>query len=295
MRRFTTTLLLSSLPLLAQSMLAQHAVLTYHGDVFRTGGYRAETILTTSNVNSTTFGKLFVLPADGLVDAQPLYVPALSIAGGTHNVAYVATENDTVYAYDADASGAPLWQATMLLSGETPSDNRGCGQITPQIGVTSTPAIDLSMGAHGTMYVVAMSKDSSGNYHQRLHALDITTGAEEFGGPVSISATYPGTGEGSSGGTVTFNPAQFAERAALLITNGAVILTWTSHCDDQPYTGWVMSYSESSLAQLSVLDFTPNGDEGSVWQSGNGPAVDGQGNIYFLAAKCVSQALQYEQ
>jgi hypothetical protein len=263
---------------------AQHAVLTYHNDTFRTGGYRQETKLTPTNVNSTTFGKLFIMPADGLVDAQPLYVPSLSIAGATHNVVFVATENDTVYAYDADASGSPLWQVTMLLSGETPSDNRGCGQITPEIGVTSTPVIDTTVGPHGTMYVIAMSKDSSGNYHHRLHALDITTGAEQFGGPVDVSATYPGSGESSSGGQVVFDAAQYDERAALLISNGSVITSWGSHCDAQPYTGWVISYSETSLAQLSVLNVTPNGGEGAVWQSGNGPAADSNGNIYLLVA-----------
>ena len=267
-------LILAALPLFTQAPAhAQSAVLTYHNDIFRTGWYHQETKLTPTNVNSTTFGKLFIMPADGLVDAQPLYVPGLSIASATHNVVFVATENDTVYAYDADSSGAPLWQVTMLLAGETPSDNRGCGQITPEIGVTSTPAIDTTVGPHGTMYVVAMSKDSSGNYHQRLHALDITTGAEQFGGPVSIAATSPGSGENSSGGEVTFDPKQYDERVALLISNGSVVTSWGSHCDAQPYTGWVISYSETSLTQSSVLNLTPNGGEGAVWQTGNGPAA----------------------
>ncbi len=275
-----------TIPLLAFSgvALCQTPVLTFHNDVFRSGWNHQETTLTQSNVNSTAFGLLTILPADGKVDAEPLYVPKLTIAGATHNVVFVATENDTVYAYDADAGGSPLWQVTMLKTGEIPSDDRGCGQVTPQIGVTATPAIDLTIGSHGTMYVVSMSKDTSGNYYQRLHALDITTGAEQFSGPITVQATYPGTGEGSSGGTVTFNPAQYKERPGLLITNGEVITTWSSHCDDQPYTGWVISYDEKSLAQVSVLDFTPNGNEGCVWQSGSGPAVDGSGNIYFLAA-----------
>jgi hypothetical protein len=263
---------------------AQSPVLMYHNDVFRTGWYHTEKALTPSNVNSSTFGKLFVLPADGLVDAQPLYVPSLVINGVSHNVVFVATENDTVYAYDADTLGSPLWQVTMLASGEAPSDNRGCGQVSPTIGVTATPAISLTVGPHGTMYVTAMSKDSSGNYHQRLHALDITTGAEEFGGPTSVQATYPGTGDGSSNGNVIFNPAQYKERPGLLLTNGVVITTWSSHCDDQPYTGWVISYNQTTLQQVSVLNITPNGEGGAIWQSGAGPAEDGQGNIYFLAA-----------
>ncbi len=134
------------------------------------------------------------------------------------------------------------------------------------------------------MYVVAMSKDSSDAYHQRVHALDITTGAEEFNGPVDVEATYPGAGDGSVGGSVVFNPAQYKDRASLLITNGQLITSWASHCDYRPYTGWVISYNETTLAQTSVLDFTPNGNEGAVWQSGSGPSADNSGNIYFLAA-----------
>ena len=122
------------------------------------------------------------------------YVPSVTIPSkGVHNVLYVATENDSVYAFDAD-NGAPLWQVSLFLSGEQPSDDRGCGQVTPEIGVTSTPAIDLNSGPHGTIYAVAMSLDSSNNYHQRLHALDLTTGLEEFGGPMEVQATYPSTG-----------------------------------------------------------------------------------------------------
>lgn len=263
---------------------AQTPVLTYHNDGFRTGWDHTETTLTTANVNSTTFGKLFTLAADGKVDAEPLYVPNLSINGATHNVVIVATENDTVYAYDADTAGSPLWQVSMLKSGEMPSDDRGCSQVTPQIGVTATPAIDLKVGPHGTIYVTAMSKDTSSNYHQRLHALDLTTGAEQFNGPIDVQATYPGTGDNSSNGQVVFDPKQYKDRPGLLITNGVVVTTWSSHCDFRPYTGWVITYDEKTLSQVSVLDFTPNGEEGCVWQSGSGPAVDGSGNIFFLAA-----------
>jgi len=254
-------------------------VLTYHNDNARTGQNLNETILTTSNVNVNTFGKLFVLSVDGKVDAQPLYLSAVTLPDATvHNVLFVATENDSLYAFDAD-TGASLWHVSMLKSGEVPSDDRGCSQVTPEIGVTATPAIDRGSGPHGTIYVVAMSKDASSNYYQRLHALDVTTGAEEFSGPVDVSATYP-----SNGGTVTFDPKQYKERPGLLIMNGVVYTSWSSHCDINPYTAWVISYAEGTLAQTSVLDITPNGSEGSVWQSGTGPAADANGNIYFLTA-----------
>ena len=168
---------------LTGALYGQPAVLTWHNDNARTGQNLQETVLTTANVNASTFGKLFVIPADGKVDAQPLFVPALAIPGaGTHNVLYVATEHDTAYAFDAD-TGTMLWQVSLLGSGETTSDDRGCFQAVPEIGITATPAIDLQAGPHGTIYMVAMSKDASGNYHHRLHALDLTSGAEEFGGP----------------------------------------------------------------------------------------------------------------
>jgi len=279
--QFAAAGLLLALP---SVLLAQNGVLTWHNDAARTGQNLTETILTPSNVNPTSFGKLFKLSADGLVDAEPLYVPSLAIPSqGTHNVVYVVTENDTVYAFDAD-TGASLWHVSLLLSGEQPSDNRGCTQVTPEIGITSTPAIDLTSGPHGTIYAVAMSLDGSGNYHQRLHALDLTTGAEEFGGPMAVQATFPGTGAGSSGGTSTFDPKQYKERAALLISNGIVYLSFASHCDFGPYNAWVMGYKESNLAQVSVVDLTPNGIDGSVWQAGAGPAADAGGNLYFLLA-----------
>ena len=177
--------------------------------------------MTTSNVNSSSFGKLFTLPVDGIIDAQPLYLSAVSIAGnGTHNIVYAVTENDSVYAFDADA-GTLLWHKSMLQTGESPSDDHGCGQISPQIGVTSTPVIDRSSGPHGTIYVVAMSKNSS-TYFQRIHALDMTTGAEEFGGPVTVKARYPGTGDNSHHGYVIFDPGQYAERQGLLLLNHVV-------------------------------------------------------------------------
>lgn len=258
-------------------------VLTQHNDQGRTGQNLNEVILTPSNVNSTQFGLLHNLSVDGKVDAQPLYVSGQIMSDGQpHNVLIVATEKDSVYAFDAD-SGATLWQVSVLGSGESPSDDRGCGQVSPTIGVTGTPVIDLNSGPNGTVYLVAMSKNSSA-YFQRLHALNLKTGSEQFAGPVTIQGTYPGTGDDSSGGNVVFDPKQYKARPGLLLSNGAVYIGWSSHCDDQPYTAWLMGYNESTLARISLVNFTPNGQEGSIWQAGAGPAADAQGNIYFLMA-----------
>ena len=257
-------------------------VTTYHNDLARTGQNTTETVLTQANVNSTTFGLLRNLAVDGLVDAEPLYLSQLSVAGVPHNVVFIVTEHDSVYAFDSD-TGAQLWKVSLLGSGETTSDTRSCGQVSPEIGITSTPVIDRAAGAHGILYAVAMSKNST-TYFQRLHALDVTTGAELEGGPVTIQATYPGTGENSSGGQVVFDPKQYKERAALLLLNGVIYTSWASHCDIQPYTAWIMGYNQTTLAQTSVLDLTPNGSEGSIWQSGGGLAADPQGNIYALIA-----------
>jgi hypothetical protein len=263
---------------------AFNGVLTYHNDNMRTGRNTSETVLLPKKVNSLKFGKLFVISTDGRVDAQPLYVPNVSIpSNGTHNVLFVASEHGTVYGFDAD-SGTTLWHISTLAAGESPSDTRNCGQVSPEIGVTSTPVIDPTVGPHGTIYVVAMSKDSNSKYHQRLHALDITTGGEEFGGPVEVVAQYPGTGDNSSGGFVVFDPKQYKERAALLLVNHIVYTSWSSHCDIRPYTGWIISYNGTTLAQQSVLNVTPNGQEGAIWSAGGGLAADSGGNIFFLDA-----------
>jgi len=261
-------------------------VLTYHNNNSRTGLDNAETHLTISNVNWATFGNLFVLPADGLVDAEPLYISALTIKGVKHNVLIVATEHDSVYAYDAD-TGASLWKVTTLKSGETTSDDRKCSQVTPEIGISSTPVIYRPKTGDPVIYVVAMSKDKSRHYYQRLHALDATSGAELAGGPVTISAKYPGTGDDSSGGYVYFDPSQYKERAGLLLIGNTVYLAWASHCDIRPYTGWIMGYNISTLAQTTVLNLTPNGNEGAIWNSGAGMAADGNGNIFVLDANGV--------
>jgi hypothetical protein len=197
-------------------------------------------------------------------------------------VLFAATEHDSVYAIDAD-SGVTLWQVSLLGPGETTSDARGCGQVTPEIGITATPVIDRTRGAHGVIYVVAMSKvTASGTYVQRLHALDVATGAELSGSPKDVHATYPGSGDGSAGGVLTFDPKQYEERAALLLLNGAVVTAWTSHCDIDPYTGWIMSFDADTLAQRSALNVTPNGSRGAFWMAGDGPAADAAGNFYLL-------------
>lgn len=266
---------------------ARVSVLTYHNDNFRTGLNSSETVLTPANVNPKQFGKIGTLAVKGTVDAEPLYVSDLTIDGKPHNVIFVATEDDMVYAFDAD-NDAQLWATSALanFNGETPSDDHRCPQVYPVIGITSTPVIDLHAGPHGTIFIVAMSKDTAGNYHQRFHALDLTTGAERMA-PREIHATYPGNGTGSSGGMQTFNPGSYEERAALLLDNGVIYTSWTSHCDFAPYSSWVMGYKESNLEQLTVLNLIPNGTtqegkEGGIWMAGNGPAADHSGNIYLL-------------
>jgi Ricin-type beta-trefoil lectin domain-like len=263
---------------------AQNDVLTWHNDVARTGQNLSEAILTPALVNSTNFGLIANVVVDGKVDAQPLYASAITLPGqGTHNILYIATEHDSVYAVNAD-SGTIYWQKSLLAAGETTSDDRNCGQVTPEIGITSTPVIDRSAGAHGTIFVVAMSKDASGNYYHRIHALDLTTGAEQANSPVVVQATYPGTGDGSSNGLVSFSPGQYKERPGLLLVNGTLYTSWGSHCDDRPYAGWLMAYSEGTLKQTSVIDFAPNGSDAALWNAGAGPAADSSGNIYVALA-----------
>jgi hypothetical protein len=256
-------------------------VLTYHDDNMRTGLMPLETILTPANVKSTTFGKLGVFSTDGKVDGEPLYVSNVTINGVARNVIYVATEHDSVYAFDAN-SLLKLWQVTVLTSGEMPGDEvYGCTQVNPEVGITDTPVIDRNKNA---IYFVAMTKDSNSVYHQRLHALDLATGTELFGGPTEIQAKYPGTGDNSHNGFVVFDPEAYYERSALLELAGNIYLTFTSHCDREPYTGWLLQYSSATLQQTGVLNVTPNGGRGAIWQAGTGIAADADGNIYFLDA-----------
>jgi FG-GAP-like repeat len=273
-------------------------VLTYHNDNARTGWNPNEFVLTPSNVNTASFGLKFTLAVDGKVDAQPLYAsnsPVFSGGNflGNHDLVIVATEHDSVYAFDAD-TGVLCWHASLVGAGETPSDDRGCGQVTPELGVTATPVIDRSNGTYGTIYVVTMSKSATA-YHQRLHALDLATGQEVTGSPVEIQASYPGTGPHNDGrGHVIFDPKAYKDRPGLLLLNGIVYTAWSSHCDIAPYTSWIIGYDEKTLSQTTVLNLDPNGhpnntflSDGSgnaFWNSGAGPAADGNGNIYALSA-----------
>ena len=269
---------------LTHAALAQVSVLTYHYDNARTGANTQETTLTPANVASSSFGLLFTLHVDGYVYAQPLYLPNVPIPGqGTHDVVYVATENDTVYAFDADAGKPtnphPLWKTKLKAPGEraVASKLTECTDLVPKVGITSTPVID---DATGTLYVVTQAK-GRGGVIQKLHALDVASGAEKLGGPVTITATAPGTGDGSDGGTIAFDPLREHQRAALTLANGVVYIAWASHCDNGPYHGWVIGYDAATLAQVAVFDATPDGSDGGIWQSGGGAAVDVDGNLYF--------------
>ena len=261
-------------------------VVTYKNDSARTGQNLTESVLTPSNVSSATFGLQRILAVDAKVDAAPLYLSALTVQGASHNVVFAATEGDSVYAFDADG-GALLWHVSLLGTGETVVEKLpdGCQQVAPTIGITATPVIDRGAGAHGVIYVVAMSIASgSGDYHQRLHALDVTSGAELFGGPVDISATYP-----ALGGVTSFDPLQYEERAALLLLNGTIYTSWTSHCDAFPYSGWIIAFNATTLGRSAVLNVAPNsgGMGPAIWMSGGGPAADAAGNIYLLTANGV--------
>src|SRR5438309_5173903 len=265
-------------------------VFTQRYDAQRTGQNRQEFILTPSNVTGSTFGKLFACAVDGEVYAQPLYVANFAIAGGTHNVVFVATMNDSVYAFDADASPChQYWKTSFLGTGVTtvpPADTGEPGDINTIIGITGTPVIDP---ATGTLYVVAKTKETTG-YFQRLHALDLATGNEKFGGPANISSaiTVPGSGDRDSTcpasvGSVAFCPLRENQRPGLLLLNGKVYVAWASHGDITPYHGWVIGYDAANLAQAPVLfNTTANGGLGGIWMSGTGPAADAAGNIYVI-------------
>ena len=274
-------------------------VFTHRNDNFRTGQNPNETVLAPANVTPATFGKLFACAVDGEVYAQPLYVANFAIAGGTHNVVFVATQNDSVFAFDADASPCvQYWQKSFLGTGVTtvpPGDTGETGDINTQIGITGTPVIDP---ATGTLYVVAKTKETAGTgcsdtspcYFQRLHALDLATGNEKFNGPANISSaiTVPGSGDRDSTcpappGSVAFCPLRESQRPGLLLLNGKVYVAWASHGDITPYHGWVIGYAAADLAQAPVVfNTTPDGGLGGIWMSGTGPAADADGNIYLI-------------
>jgi hypothetical protein len=264
-------------------------VFTYHNDLSRAGVDAQEHALTNSNLTTATFGKLFSCAVNAAIYAQPLWVANLTISGGTHNVVFVATQHNSVYAFDADAGPCTTyWQTgangvnSLMPPGETwvtSADESGCALVIPDIGILGTPVIDP---ATGTIYLVTNTKTTSGalTFHQRLHALDIATGNEKFGGPTEIRAVVSGTGAGSSGGQVSFDPMLNAQRPALLLQNGHVFISWASYCDFGPYHGWLMSYGAASLLQEAVFNVSPNSSAGGIWMSGNGPAADAIGNVY---------------
>jgi outer membrane protein assembly factor BamB len=253
-------------------------VTTHHNDVGRTGQNLNETILNTSNVNVNQFGKLFACQVDGYVYAQPLYVAQVTISSALHNVVYVATENNSVYAFDAD-NGAQLWHVNLGPPVPSTDISSTYKDLTPVIGITGTPVIDP---VSGTLYVVAKTKNTSNStYHQSLHAVDITSGAEMPGSPLEITASVAGSGSGSSGGAIAFQPLYQLNRPGLLLLNGVVYIAFGSHGDFGPYHGWVLGYSASTLAQMAVFNTTPNGSEGAIWQGGQGLVADTD-NIYFM-------------
>jgi predicted cupin superfamily sugar epimerase len=278
----------------ARGSFAQINITTERYDQSRLGANLSETQLNASNVNVNTFGKLWSYQVSGSVHAQPLYVQNVTIPGkGSHNVLYVVTMNDVVYAFDADSgSSTPLLSLdlTTQVGGSTPvpiTDIVGPGlNIVGNVGIESTPYIDLSTN---TMYLVARTKQSAntcgtvnGNYCQRLHALDITTFAEKFGGPVVIQGSVSGTGDASVGGTLTFDPKIHNQRSSLALANGQISIGWASHEDQNPYHGWVMSYNASNLQQTGIWSSSPDGFMAGVWMSGRGPAVDASGNVYYM-------------
>ncbi len=262
---------------------AQTSVTTHHNDISRTGANANETILTPTNVNISSFGKLFSYPVDGWVYAQPLYVAGVTLgtgtaqAGTTHNVAFVATEHDTVYAFDADsdvgANGNPLWSVSLIGSGEktVPNNDLSCGDLFPEIGITATPVIDLTTN---TLYVVAKTTLNDTTFIQRLHALDITTGREKFGGPVALSGSVSGNGSGSSGGVLNWDPKWQHSRASLLLVNGIVYVTTGSHCDNGPWHGWILAYNAPTLKQTGAWCSSPNSLGSGLWGGGSSPAAD---------------------
>jgi len=263
-------------------------VLTYHNDVSRMGVNAQEYALTKQNVTTAAFGRLFSCAVDGAIYAQPLWVANLSINGGTHNVVLAATQHNTVYAFDADAwPCTTYWQTgangvnSLMPSGETwvtSADESGCQLIIPDIGILGTPVIDV---ATATLYLVTSTKSTStATFHQRLHALDLVTGSEKFGGPTEIQAMVAGTGAGSSAGQVHFDPMLNAQRPALLLQNGYVFISWASYCDFGNYHGWLMAYNAASLMQEAVFNVSPNASAGGIWMSGSGPSADASGNIY---------------
>jgi hypothetical protein len=267
-------------------------VLTYHNDLSRDGANNQEYLLTTSNVNSSTFGKLFACAADGAVYAQPLWVPNVNINGETHNVVVAATMRDSVYVFDADASPCvTYWHESLIGAGETygASADVGSRDIYPDIGILGTPVIDPTTQ---TIYLVTKTKTGPTTYFQRLHALSLTNGAEATNSPITIAATTPGTCEGGS--TNTFDALTENQRPGLALSNGMIYVAWASHGDEGTYHGWVMGYQPADLTAVpTVFNATPNTlsgvpyCKGGIWMSGGAPAFDAAGNMYVITGNGV--------
>jgi hypothetical protein len=265
-------------------------VLMHHNDLYRTGVQSHETQLTPATINTVKFGKLFSMRVDGQVYAQPLWVGSYTMNDGkAHNVLFVATQNDSVYAFDADGKGPEAgyyWHVSLLDAGESPvtASETGCTDITPQVGITGTPVINRALGV---LYVVSKSRVVSGNkttYFQRLHALSLSSGREMMNGPVEITASVPGTGYDAVDGVVSFNPLTENQRSALTLNRGTVWIAWASHGDDDPYHGWLLGYNESDLTkQTGVFNDSPNGQRGGIWMSAGGISADSDGNLYLAS------------
>lgn len=279
----------ASLLLFCSSLLtAQVAVTTYQNDNYRSGANTHETTLTPANVNMNQFGRKMIFTVQGQVYAQPLYVPNLTVNGGSHNVVLIATEHDQIYAFDVN-TGQQLWRNNLLAThtvlhqiSSVSNSDVNCGDMTPEIGITGTPVIDTS---NNTMYLVAKTKETdltthTTTFYQTLHEIDLHTGIDKVI-PRRITATSAGIGTGSISGTLTFDPLVEGQRSALLLhPNGQLIIGWASHCDLGAYHGWLMSFNKGNLSNTAVYVDTPNGVEGGFWASGSGPAADSNGSIY---------------
>ena len=281
----------------ASQLEAQVNVLTSHNDNARTGLNPNETVLAPANVNMSGFGQIFSQPVDGQVYAQPLYVSKVAIPNkGTHNVVFVATMHDSVYAFDADSNSGsnapPLWHTSFINPAagvivpqaiDAAGGSGDCGTFSGDVGIIGTPVIDIT---NGTLYVVARTKEPSPPPNgpivqvQRLHALDITTGNERPNSPIAVTATVSGTGDG--GTSVSFNPVRELQRSALLLAAGIVYVSWASYCDNPPYHGWIIGYDAQTLQPVGIFNDTPNGSEGGIWMAGAGPAEAADGTIYCL-------------
>ena len=304
MKTFTLGTTILALLISCQAVLAQSDVLTQHNDIGRTGWNANEPDLTPSTVSKNTFGLLYSRTVDDQVYAQPLLASNVNVSGTPHNILYVATVNNTIYAFDGEDGTNTIWTRNLTPTGMVPPINYfmhppPCGggyqDFSGQMGIVGTPVIDKSTN---TLYVLSRyvnaaiidqgshsdaTQYSSTGFYQSLHAIDLATGAEKFGGPVNVAATYPGSAPGSSGGIVTFDPRRENQRAGLLLLNGIVYIAYAGHCDWNNYGGWVLGYSAADLSQKVAFLTTPNDGRGGVWQSGAGLAAESSGNIYIAS------------